>query len=97
MVQLLQCLNCQEGVAADEGRIFAKVFVCPRCFAMAERLHERSVRELAMLQTMCREAIRVALVQGRLQFATGPDEEVSKTDVLRAIVELEEQRKGAPT
>lgn len=97
MVQLLQCLNCQRDVAPDEGRLFAQVFVCPRCFTMAERLHDRSMRELAMLQTMCREAIRVALVQGRLQFATGPDEEVSKTDVLRAIVQLEEARKGAPT
>jgi hypothetical protein len=88
----LECLNCKTGVGPNEGKIFAQVFVCPRCFEMAERLHERSLHELAMLQTVLREAIRVALVQGRLQFATGPDQEVSKTEVLRAVMQLVEER-----
>lgn len=88
----LECLNCHAGVAPDQGKLFAQVFVCPRCFEMAEHLHERSLHELMMLQTVLREAIRLALIEGRLQFSTGPTAEVSKTDVLRAVMQLVEAR-----
>lgn len=87
----LRCMNCKEGVGPDEGRLFAEVFVCTTCFAMAERVHSRCLQELKMLQMVLREAIRVALVEGRLQFPTGPDVEVSKRDVLQAILQLTEK------
>lgn len=88
----LRCLNCNQEVPADQGKIFAEVFVCGACFSMATRLYERSMHELKMLQTMLREAIRLALLEGRLNFSAGPDQEVPKRDVLRAIVELAEER-----
>ena len=59
---------------------------------MAERLFERSQRELRLLQSVLSESIRLALLEGRLQFASGPLEEPSKRDVLEAIVELQENR-----
>jgi hypothetical protein len=86
------CLNCHHEIPPEEGRLFAGVLVCANCFALAERLHERSLHELSMLQVMVRESIRIALVEGRLQFATGHEGEVPKRDVLRAVVQLLEKR-----
>jgi len=88
----LTCLNCNAEVPADQGQFFAAVFVCASCFSMASRLHERSMHELQMLQTMLREAIRLSLLEGRLRLSGAPDQEVSKRDVLRAIVQLAEDR-----
>ena len=89
---MLHCLNCKADVPADEGRIFAQVFVCPRCFSLAESFYERSLYELRRLEVALRESVRLALLEGRLQFSAAPDHDLSKRDVLRAVVLLEELR-----
>lgn len=99
MVEGLPCLNCKADVTPDKAKLFAGVFVCETCHAMAERMYKRSEKELRDLQTMLLEGIRIALVEGRLQFAEDQNQELPKEDVLKAIVELQtlrDARKGQP-
>jgi hypothetical protein len=88
----LRCLNCPRTVPTNEAKVFAGVFVCPTCHDTAERLYRRSEGELRMLLLMLKESIRIALVEGRLHVGERSVEEVSKTDLLRMMVRLEEQR-----
>lgn len=89
---MLTCMNCDVTVDPDEGKVFAQVFVCPTCYAMAERLYQRGEQELKSLLILQLEAIRLALVEKRFYFSPDKADEPSKADVLRAIVELEEKR-----
>lgn len=88
----LCCLNCHKTVPTSDAKVFAEVFVCSTCHDTAERLYQRSEGELRMLLLMLKESIRVALVEGRLHVGERSVEEVSKTDLLRMMVRLEEQR-----
>lgn len=88
----LACLNC--GHVPPEPQFFAGVLVCPACMSMACRFEARADKELLQLRGMLREAIRVALVEGRLRRSTHAvaEEDVTKTDLLRAVVELAERK-----
>lgn len=88
----LKCLNCSEPVPAEEAKVYAQVFVCPTCYDRAERLFKRSEKELKMLLTMLQEAIRVALIEGRLHFEAVKVEDVSKVDLMKALVGMEDAR-----
>lgn len=87
-----KCLNCKAPLGPAEGALFSGVLVCTTCFALADRLYERSLQEITVLQTLIGESIRLALVQGQLQFGASPAGEVSKRDVLRLIVQLLDKR-----
>ena len=90
---MISCMNCRKDVPEVDGQVFAGVFVCPICFTLASRLFERSQRELKQLLSMLQEAIRIALVEGKLHFAEGTTlEDVSKKDLLEAIVALNSRR-----
>jgi len=84
-------MNCKTSVRPEEAKIFAEVFVCPTCFGVAESLHNKGKRELLALLEMMKEAIRIALIEGRLQLSEQSLQDVSKTDLLRAIVDLQEK------
>lgn len=89
----LRCMNCDQEVSGGEAKVFATVFVCSKCHDTAERLYRRSEGELRMLLLMLKESIRVALLEKRLHVGeSGKVEDVSKTDLLRMMVRLEEQR-----
>ena len=87
----LPCLNCKAAVDPAQAKVFAGVFCCPTCYLVAQRLEERCTRELKMLLITQREAIRIALIEGKL--VLGPAEanrELSKQEVFQEIVRLQE-------
>jgi len=86
----LTCMNCGGDVDPSEAQVFAGVFCCQKCFTSAERLDARMARELDALKLMGREAIRIALATGKLHFGANKVEDMNKTDLLRAIVQLQE-------
>jgi hypothetical protein len=89
----LPCMNCGQHVDQSAGKVFAEVFVCPRCYEMAERLYTRCDGELRRMLLLLREAIRIALVEGKLQYGPAtPMEDVPKADLLKMIVELTEKK-----
>jgi hypothetical protein len=90
----LTCMNCGSDVDPSEAQIFAGVFCCSRCYANAVRLEERMARELDALKLMGREAIRISLATGKLHFGENQVEDMNKTDLLRAIVQLQEAREA---
>lgn len=90
----LNCLNCKAEVSAAEAKFFEGVFCCAACHELAERFYLRGKKELHQLLTMQKEAIRIALIEGTFHFGSEVDRDVSKTDLLRAIVQLEEVRRA---
>ena len=88
---MLTCLNCSEPVLEGQAKCFAEVFVCPLCFEIAERLYRKSEQELRGLLLLQREAIREALINGRLHLSPQVLEDVPKADLLRAVVEVTNQ------
>lgn len=86
----LPCLNCKCAVEPNDAKIFNGAFVCPTCNTMAERLYARSRQELTDLLVMLKEGIRIAIIEGRLQFREGAEGDASKKEVLEAIVRLQE-------
>jgi hypothetical protein len=92
----LACLNCSAVVAPEDGKEFGGVFCCPTCHLLATRLYERGSRELKQLLILMHESIRVALVEGRLQFGESQLGELSKADLLAQIGQLVEERRAKP-
>lgn len=92
----IPCMNCRQEVDQKDGKVFAEVFVCPVCYEMAERLYKRCDGELNRMLLLLREAIRIALVERKLQYGPAlPLEEVPKADLLKMIVELTEKKNAA--
>lgn len=83
-------MNCDAEVDPGEAQVFASVFCCPGCYVSATRLDERMTRELDALKIMGREAIRISLSTGKLHFGEQKVEDMSKTELLRAIVQIQE-------
>ena len=90
----LECMNCYAPVQPDTAKVFAGVFCCPDCFAMAHSLYEKGEKELTSLLILMKEAIRIALVEGKLRLGPQDMENISKADVLKEIVRLEELRES---
>ena len=84
----LPCLNCHKPIEAGKAKIFDKVFVCSTCYEMAHRTYDRINWELKQLQTMAKEAIRVALVKGELHFSPAPFNEIPKEQLLRGLMQV---------
>lgn len=83
-------MNCHSEVSAEDAQVFAGVFCCQTCFVSAKRLDERMTRELDALKVMGREAIRISLSTGKLHFGEQKVEDMNKTELLRAIVQIQE-------
>jgi hypothetical protein len=85
----LKCMNCMIEVGPNEGDLFAAVFVCPRCHAVATRLYERGQQDVRRVLTMMHEAIRVGLLHGQLTFAdVDAVDRVHKQDLLVELSRL---------
>lgn len=92
----LNCLNCKCEVGSDEAKIYAQVFLCPDCFRIAERLHQRGEQELKMMMLVLKESIRVAALRGELQFRGMQPEDIPKEDLVSHLARLAaEARKQA--
>ncbi len=93
----LPCLNCGAEVDPALAKVFAGVFVCETCHTVAVRLEQRATRELNSLLVLQREAIRIALIEGRLKL--GPAEasrELTKKEVLEQVVDLVSKAQKGP-
>ena len=88
----LSCMNCKIPVRSGAGEFFGQVFVCSACFDVAEHFYERLQRELGQLLTLGKEAIRVALVEGRFHLATRGAGDISKRELLEEILRLDQAR-----
>ena len=89
---LLNCMNCKREILPNKGEIYLKVFICHNCKLIAERLYERAQKDVKHLLVMMKEAIRLGLVQGKLQFRdTNQVDEVSRPDLLSKLADLAEQ------
>jgi predicted RNA-binding Zn-ribbon protein involved in translation (DUF1610 family) len=93
----LPCLNCGKHVTQEEAKVFAEVFVCPTCYELAARTYSRLEGELRRLLSMSKEAIRIALVEGKMQLPAGQSPEISKADLLKMIVQMAERKDARPT
>ena len=89
---LLKCMNCQKELQPNGGEFFMEVFICSSCKLIAERLYERAQQDVKHLLVMMKEAIRLGLVQGQLQFRDPEQvEEVTRPNLLNKLAELAEQ------
>lgn len=79
---MLPCVNCKKDVDPDTAKFFGKIFICDDCYRIAERLYARGEQELKMLLLVLRESIRLAIVQGNLQFSLQQLEDMDKEDLL---------------
>ncbi len=81
----LPCVNCKADVAPEDAKFFGKIFVCPTCYAIAERLYERGENELRMLLLILHESIRGAIVQGKLQLSPQQVGDMKREDLLEQL------------
>jgi hypothetical protein len=70
-----------------------KIFLCPGCYKVATRIQERGEARLKWLLAILRQAIKDALLEGRLQFATEdeanePDKPENAHNFLHLLQEL---------
>lgn len=85
-------MNCQRDIPPNKGEFFMEVFVCPDCKCVAERVYERSQQDVKHLLLLMKEVIRMALMEGRLQFQDPKQvEEVSRSDLISRLAELAEK------
>jgi hypothetical protein len=75
-------VNCKADVDPQDVKFFGKIFVCPTCYAIAERLYERGESELKMLLLILHESIRSSIVQGKLQFSPQQLADMKREDLL---------------
>lgn len=79
---MLPCVNCKAEVEPQDVKFFGKIFVCPTCYLIAERLYTRGESELKMLLLILHESIRGAIVQGQLQFSPQQLDDMKREDLL---------------
>jgi hypothetical protein len=73
------------------------VMVCVQCASLARHVQNNLNHELVQLRVLANEAIRVALVEGRLHLAEQrAEQETSKTELLKAIAALPSLKGNTP-
>lgn len=86
------CVNCKKEFPSGDGKFWEKIFVCPDCYTVVTRIQERGEARLKYLLSILRQALKDALLEGRLQFATAEeankDEGEAKNDFLDQLQEL---------
>lgn len=91
----MRCVNCDVEIASTGGHLYAQVLCCDACFDTARRLEQRTLDELARLQVLLKETIRIAMVRKSLHFPSGVDD-VPKSELLQSILTLQEKRETGP-
>jgi hypothetical protein len=92
----LSCVNCKADVDPQDVKFFGKIFVCPNCYAIAERLYERGESELKMLLLILHESIRSSIVQGKLQFSPQQLADMKREDLLTHLQTMAREAKAGP-
>lgn len=85
-------MNCSAPVPSGKGQFFAEVFVCETCHTQAAHFWQRSEKELRNLLTITKESIRLSLISGKFVFPEGQQGDLSKREVLEAVLKMEEAR-----
>lgn len=93
----ITCMNCNAPTTEADAKLFAEVFVCTACHDRAVRIFQRLETDLRRLLLMSKEAIRAALTEGKLHFEATGEQEVSKADLLKMIVQFSENKERAGT
>lgn len=88
------CMNCKKPITQAEGKFFAQVYVCETCFTTAESFYKKLEQELRQLLTMSKEALRIALVQGKFHLSEAKVRDISKKEVLEEILRMEALKNG---
>lgn len=91
------CMNCKKPVEQDEGKFFGNVFVCQSCFAIAESYYNRLEMELKNLLVFAKDAVRVALIEGKFHLSDNAPAELSKKELLEEILRMEQAREARAT
>jgi len=84
----LNCMCCRTPVPPDKVKLFAQVFCCETCYAVAERFMQRAIADLDNLRVVLTDVIRHGLLTGQLQFRTEQPAEPAVDDVLTEVVRL---------
>jgi len=92
---MIGCLNCGNPVPEGDAKIFAEVFVCPTCHAIASALYNRFSSDMKIALVLLKDILRERLITGKLQLPEQSLETMSHTDVLRMIVRLQEMYDAA--
>jgi hypothetical protein len=97
---MLPCMNSKvcgnTSVDPKQAKMFAEVFVCPACYALAESVDAKLRADVKRMELMVREAIRIALVEGKLNPAAAALDDLPKTELLKEIVRLSEKKDARP-
>lgn len=91
----LPCVNCKKDVSAEEAKMFAETFVCPDCFRIAKRFMQRGVHEAQQMLVILKEAIRIGLVRGELQFTSETIEDMKPAELFEEMSKLAETARAA--
>jgi hypothetical protein len=89
---IVNCMNCGKKAPASTFKLCLGVMVCDDCDVIANTVYDRGRVELRSLLTLLQESIRLALMEGRLNFTSDVDPSASKRDILKTIVQLVELR-----
>lgn len=63
MKTTLRCANCKTKASA---KVFEGVMICEDCSKMVDVIIDRRRKELAVLETLYRDKLRVTLLEGKL-------------------------------
>lgn len=88
----LPCMNCKKPVDSGTAKIFANVFVCDGCYMIAERSLHRLESELRGLLLLAEETIRLALIEGRMNFGEHNPKEIPKSELLQSVIAVAKKR-----
>lgn len=72
----LPCMNCTNPVPQDKAKFFQAVFVCERCYELAEGIYRKTEKELKQVLTVFQESLRLSLLQGKLHLGTEPSAKI---------------------
>ncbi len=70
----LPCVNCKREFPAEKGLWWERIFLCADCHRVATRIHEQGETRLRWMLSILKQAIKDALLEGRLQLST-PDQQ----------------------
>jgi hypothetical protein len=87
----LRCVNCRTEVDPDKAKVCFGVLVCESCDRVANRFFEQAQKELKVVLVLMKDAIRMGLTQGRLQFSMDGEEIVTRQKLLAKLGELVER------
>jgi hypothetical protein len=84
----LTCVNCSKEIPVGTAFVHQGVLVCKSCFTIASALVTRAEEDMQKLLLLYKETIRVALCNGKLNFASDQSLTTSKKETLEKMLVL---------